>query len=38
MKHGQKSQVARGGRTNEAQGLGWCNDGLIFQAHPVYKK
>lgn len=33
MKHGQKSQVAGGGRMIEAPGLGWCNDGVIFQAH-----
>lgn len=38
MKHEQKSQVVIGGRTDETQGLGWCNDGVIFQAHPAYRK
>lgn len=30
MKHSQKNQVASGERTNDAQGLGWCNDGSHF--------
>lgn len=38
MKHSQKSQVASGGRTNDAQGLGWCNDGSNFSGTSMVQK
>lgn len=38
MKQSWKSQAASGGRTNDAQGLGWYNDGSHFSGTSMVQK